>query len=185
MPPQIPEGAEGPYARYLRSRGVGTPGGIPFSSRAARYIESQYDRAQALRDIQAPLYEDLGIPTRLPYEYAKAFGDRAARNLQGEDILKSFLNMDQPLRTDLGYTFEPFYDENQVGFNEGRKLEMLQNIIRAGRMGLGRSTAGNYLAGRVPYMLDQWETLQPSVGGAATPFVDWLADRFGLKEASK
>ena len=176
-----PVESEGPFARWLRQRGVGEAiGQIPFDSRAARYLQSQYGRAQDLRDVQVPLYEDLGLPTRLPYEYATAFGSRAARNQQGRNVLSTFLGMTPQQRSDLGYTFEPYYDVDQTGRLGGRGLETLQGLIQQGRSHLGRSTAGDYLAGRVPFMLSQWETLQPSVGGRLTPFVDYLKSRFGL-----
>lgn len=173
--------AEGPFTRWLRYRGVGgAPGQIPFASRAARYLQSQYGRAQDLRDVQVPLYEDLGLKTRLPYEYATAFGDRAARHQQGRDVLATFFRMSPEQRQNLGYTFEPFYDVDQIGRNEGRSLETLQDLIKQGRGYLGRSTAGDYLASRVPFMRSQWETLQPSIGGVVTPFVDYLKAKFGL-----
>ena len=173
--------AEGPFTRYLKYRGVGqAPGQIPFASRAGRYIQSQYGRAQQLRDVQFPLYSDLGLATRSPYEYATQFATTGARRQRGRDVLSTFYNMTPEQRQNLGYTFEPYYDEDEVGRYEGRNLGILQGLIQQGRRHLGGSTAGDYLASRVPYMLDQWEALQPSVGGTVTPFVDYLKSKFGL-----
>jgi hypothetical protein len=175
---------EGPFTRYLRRRGVGTEGGIGLGSRAGRFVSGQFGDIQDLMEQMEVIRAARGGGTQGPYtgfgldEFAPIAGDVASRANLGASALQELFGMTQAQREDAGLTFEDtFIDDERLKSTYG--LDWLQNLLRSGTRGSAGRIGSKFLAGRLPYMQQQFD-LRRGAPGVATNFIDFFKNRFGL-----
>jgi len=179
---------EGPFTRYLRRRGVGTDPGqfgvgqesIGLGSRAGRFISGQFgdiqdlmEQMEVIRAARGGGAGAFGLDQFAPI--AGTVGERA--NL-GASALQDLFGMTQTEREDAGLTFEnTFIDDERLPSTYG--LDWLQNLLRSGTRGSAGRIGSKFLAGRLPYMQQQFD-LRRGAPGVATNFIDFFKNRFGL-----
>ena len=165
-PGSIGEEAYGPFFSYMNVLGIGE-GYLHFAS-----------LAQRLHDIfrmqqRVGIFAESGVENEPDWEvYVQLHGGTVSEvGDEGRRLLGSVLRMTPEQREQAGLTFEPGAPGN---------IGELQDLIRFGSAYRGGLHA-DYLASRVPSMLQQWQMQKPqTAAGTLMPFLDYFASTFSL-----
>ena len=160
---------EAPLVTYFRVLGIENPNSIE-----GRYHLSFSGKLRDLFRMQqrVGIFTMSGIEPESDWEaYVNLLGGHSREfSEQGERILKAILGMTHEQREQAWLTFEP---------DKPGDIEELLYILRTGLRSRLGGIGAEYIEGRVPHMLIQWQLENPqTAAGTPMPFLDFLADRF-------
>ncbi len=171
----------GPYAEYLKARGLG---GMAYLNPAQQYQAGLYNPLRSLFETQYSMY---GIPgygggAQTP-DWASFVGQQGGAGRQGiyggfANALQQLLGATPENRAIGGLTFEPTAYNETTGNPEyeGQGIDWLQNLLAGGLRNRMTSGGASYLASRVPFLQNLWQT-QGAPGGT---FLDYLRAKYNL-----
>ena len=163
---------EGPFTRWLRSRGIGTGARTP----GQRFIAGQYAPLRNLYETSQLISGAQDLPGMEFDPWAAGIPDVASRRARAASVLSSLGGMTGEQREFGGLTFAPTYDEFGGGeFTEGAGLRRLQDLMTGGLAPRLGARGAAWAASRVPFMQQQWE-----LGGRGTPWIDYLRSKFSF-----
>uniref|UniRef100_A0A6M3J0G4 Uncharacterized protein n=1 Tax=viral metagenome TaxID=1070528 RepID=A0A6M3J0G4_9ZZZZ len=166
----------GPYAQYLRARGMGA--GQAYMNPAQRYTAGLYDPLRSLWESQQAVYGPQNVPTSGWQDFINQYTGGNQGIMGGfANVLANLLGLGNEGRAQSGLTFQRTFDPYGTGTSqyEGQNLDLLQNLLSGGLANrLGPLGAG-YLANRIPFMQTQYEMNPGSMS-----FIDYLKSKYNL-----
>jgi hypothetical protein len=168
---------EGPFAAYLRNRGVGTEA-IPWGSPAAGFVRSRYDPLQDLYGLQQIIGGATGRPTAETFnQFASQFPTATSARVRGQELLSAFGGLTPEQRAEYMLLTEPSYDAEGNLEDTGYDPNLLPQLLRTGLRKTRGAIGAGYLSSLVPGALERYQTLG---GGDYNNFVDYLFNKFNL-----